>query len=201
VASKHPVDLIKDAALGTIKDPLGTAGKAVGQAVGTARGTVAVGRMVVGAVGSRLPVPAILRPGSPAAPTTPANATSPRLEAVRHDGSRKVHGDPLEPAVVRSTKAPAKKAPAKKAPARKAPVTAIDAAADADRVEATPAEVAKVVAKKAPAKKAAARKTPKKAPAKTTPPAATEPLIDPAVTKAVAGEAATGARAASTDKG
>ena len=57
------------------------------------------------------------------------------------------------------------------------PVTSIDAKADTEHVEATPADLAKAVAKKAPARKAAAKKTPaaKKAPAKKTAPGAKLP--------------------------
>ena len=39
------------------------------------------------------------------------------------------------------------------------PLTAIDAGADTEHVEATPADIAKAVAKKAPAKKAPAKQT------------------------------------------
>ena len=42
---KTPIGKIKDAALGTIKDPVGAAGKAAGRAVGQARDSVALGTL------------------------------------------------------------------------------------------------------------------------------------------------------------
>ncbi|NUR06295.1 MAG: hypothetical protein HOQ45_04725, partial [Nocardioidaceae bacterium] len=45
--SNNPIDKLKDAALDALKDPKGAAAKAVEQA----KGTAAIGRMVVGQVG------------------------------------------------------------------------------------------------------------------------------------------------------
>ena len=50
MARKSPLGKIKDAALDTIKDPIGSGSKAVGQAVGQAKGTVELGRAVAGQV-------------------------------------------------------------------------------------------------------------------------------------------------------
>ena len=107
---KNPLGKIKDTTLGTLRDPKGTAEKAVGQA----RGTVALGRMVAdqvtrsasGAVISRLPgrKPAPPRTKAPekAPEKAPAEAAPPRPSAA-------------QPA--------AKQAPAKQAPAKKAAAT------------------------------------------------------------------------------
>jgi hypothetical protein len=199
VASKSPLHKLQDTVVGTVKavvtHPVDTAGKAVGQA----RGTVALGRTVVehvgksaaGAVANRLG-----RGGAESVGETTADAAGETAEAPE-SGLRAVPDEAQDAsAAAPAKKAPAKKA-AKKAtkkavrppvtdvataavkkqaanqPVKKAapaPESPIDAAADTDHVDATPADLAatvpvektaKKVAKKAPAKKAA-----KKAPAR-----------------------------------
>jgi hypothetical protein len=175
VASKNPLGKLKDVALGTLLHPVGTAGKAVDQA----RGTAALGRTVAGQVtrtaasvaagtvgglakrggasetepasGTRgdqpnlRPVPSV---------NEPAHSTGPTAVADPAAESTKNHGDLLGPVVDAATKAPAKKTPAKKAPAKKA-------AAKKAPAEEAPAK--KAAAAKAPAKKTPTKKTAKKA--------------------------------------
>jgi hypothetical protein len=205
MTGKNALVLIKDAALGPVKDPIGTTGRAVGQVVGLTRSTMAIGATVVGGVVSRLPLPDLLgsepRPkveaAEPASEPATRSATGP--EAQPAEASRKAHGDPVAPDRAPRTTASAKKAPARKAPARsstakKAPVTSIDAAADAEHVDATPADVARAVTSK-PARRTTTRSERTTTADRT----ASEPLVDPATTKAVASEASVGARGASTD--
>lgn len=147
MARKSPLDKLKDAAVGTVKDPLGVAGKALGHA----RGTVAVGRTLaahtVSAVIARMPGHGST---APAPPVPPAPARTPAQT-------------PAQPAA----------APSPSVPEPEAVVTEIDRAAEHVEVDATPADLAKLVAKKAPAarkpaktaasaKKAAARPAPTK---------------------------------------
>lgn len=229
MARKSPLGKIKDAALDTIKDPIGSGQKAVGQAVGQAKGTVELGKAVAGQVtGQALtratgtvgavtnlvpgrkksdseptetsdPITAKTAEKPAGTPDAPAEkATTKAKPAPAAKKTAKTQGDPVKPtkstrssepvsapvedvatAVVKeaATKAsPAKgsvaKAGTKKAkPAAKkaaaAPATpdnGIDAAADPDDVDVTPADIAASVAKKAPAKKAgtAAKKAPAK---------------------------------------
>ncbi len=192
---KNPLGKIKDAATETLKDPLGTATRAVHQA----RGGVEIGKAVAGhvaktaagVVAARVPGRHVSAPGPIG---QPAGA---ELRAVPDETPA-----PVEQAS--GKEAPPKKAPAKKAPPKKQvttpPVTdvvtplvkeqaaspsldpaesraenPIDAAADPAGVEVTPADVArkaatkKPAAKKTVAKKTAAKKTAaKKAPTKKT---------------------------------
>src|SRR5688572_12801058 len=78
VARLNPLGKIKDVAVGTVLHPR----KTVGSVVGTARGTVGLGRDVAGQVGSRL----LRRPTPPSAPPVrtsepPSGTTSPPVEA------------------------------------------------------------------------------------------------------------------------
>lgn len=227
MAGKNPLGKLAETAIGSVRDPWGTAGKVVAQG----RGTAAFARMVVEQVGGTavstavgvagaavgratgkasekretyaptVASPADLRPvpevNEPAHPTAPLADRSPEPS--------KRQGDPL--------KRTARKATAKKTTAKKA----------------TPADVAEVVAKKAPAKKTAARKTTaKKTTAKKTPPKTarqvldvegedvghnpdtaetgldqpdTEGIVDPSVAKAVASESETLRKAAEREPG
>lgn len=182
VASKSPLHKLQDTVVGTVKaaiaDPVGTAGKAVGQA----RGTVALGRSVAGQVGK-----------------SAVGAVTSRLGHGSGHGSvpaprREDAGAPLR-SVPPARKAPAKKAPPPRKPAAPtptrppvtdlatelvkeraahqpvpdgppAPESPIDAAAAHVDVDVTPADVAKTVAKKAPARKPAKKAAAKKAAAK-----------------------------------
>ena len=189
-----PLNKIVDTALGAVKDPKGTAEKAVGQA----KDTAALGRMVAEGVAGQVahqvtsrtrgrkatdaphaespqghlrPVPDV----EPAERDEPAGSTA---KAAPSAASKKRAAAPKKAPAKKApaTKAPATKAPAKKAPAAKpvepeAPVAEPIIEPGKDDLEAakeaSPADVAKVAAKKAPAKKAPAKKsTAKKAPAK-----------------------------------
>jgi hypothetical protein len=95
----NPLGKIKDVAVGTVLHPR----KTVGTVVGTARGTVGLGRDVAGQVGNRI----LRRPTAPSAPPVrtsepPSGTTSPPVEA------------PAAPP------APAKKAAKAPGPAKKA---------------------------------------------------------------------------------
>ena len=189
---KNPVGKLTETAISTLKNPIGAAGRVVGQA----KGTVALGKAVaetagsvVGRAAGRRPKqethqapatsPADLRPvpdvNEPAG-TQPAG-TQERGARGAEDSPKK-HGDPLayrreaEPGKPVAKKTPAKpvaKATAKKqAPAKKAPIKK----APTKKVSATPADVADVVeaavaedpSKTAakPVKKAATKKSPTK---------------------------------------
>jgi hypothetical protein len=192
VASKNPLGKIKDVALGTLLHPVGTAGKAVDQA----RGTAALGRTVAGQVTRTAASVAAgtvgglaKRAGGGASETQPASgtrgdepnlrpvpsvnepahSTGPRAVADPAAESTKNHGDLLAPVADVAKKAPTKKAPAKKAPAENA--SAKKAAADktaANEASAKKATAKKAAAKKAPADEAPAKKAAAKVPAKKT---------------------------------
>lgn len=172
---KNPLGRIKDTALETLKHPRGAAEKAVGQA----RGTVAIGRMVADQVTSKATGVVISRlPGRQAThPTTEASQPTPAPEA----------------------KAPEVKAPAPRTAETPAPTktaeTSIDAAADVTEVEVTPADVARSVAKKAPAKKAPGKKAATRKPTPSNTPGAKLPPRKPAAKKAPSKKAATTAPA------
>jgi len=182
-----PLNKIVDTALGAVKDPKGAAGKAVGQA----RGTAALGRMVVEGVAGQVAHQVAARTRGRRATDAP-HAESPQghLRPVPDVTPTDEHASEApapQPSVKKAppaSKAPAKKTPAKKTPASKtATPTAAEAPATEPVVEpiiepgqddveaakeASPADIAKVAAKKAPpAKKAPATKsTARKAPAK-----------------------------------
>jgi hypothetical protein len=198
VARTNPLGKIKDVALGTLLHPVGTAGKAVEQA----KGTAAIGRMVAGQVTRAAASVAVDTVGGVArrtggagqqpAPSTPAaeratRGDEPNLRAVpsvnepAHTAApqvRKASKTAAAEPVTESTKnhgdllAPVQEA-VKKAPAKKSAPTAKKAAAKkapAKKAAAKKAPAKKAAAKKAPAKKAAAKKAPaKKAAAKKAP--------------------------------
>ena len=183
MARKNPLGKIKDAAFDTLKHPVGTAEKAVGQAGRTA----AVGRMVAGQVartavekasegieavvtiaarGHGRPVSTGLRPVPPV--EEPASSPVPDPDAPAA-GAKRTSAPKVAATKMPATKVPAKKAAikkaAKKAPAKKA--AAKKAVADATP-EVTPADVAKNIAKKTPATKTPAKTAAKKTAAKKT---------------------------------
>ena len=185
---KNPIDQVKDVAIEAIKHPRGTAEKAVG----TARETAAIGRMVAGQVGrtavsrgvelagdvlsratgrhgSTKPAPSsapVLDPDAPKAGTAAQAGIAAKTAKVpsARVPSEDSDGGPAPDAKAPVTKAPAKKA-AKKTTAKKAPAKKAAAKKSADSDVPTPAEVAENIA---PAKKAAAKKTAAKKAAKET---------------------------------
>jgi hypothetical protein len=183
VARTNPLGKIKDVALGTLMHPVGTAGKAVEQA----KGTAAIGRMVAGQVTRAATSAAVgtvssvaRRTGGPgpsdtvAAPPAggratrgdepnlrpvpsvnePAHTSAPAASPVTE--STKNHGDVLEPVKKATKSAPATK--------RAAPNAAAAETATAKKTTAK-----KTTAKKTTAKKTAATTPAKKTPAKKTP--------------------------------
>jgi hypothetical protein len=203
VASKNPLGKLKDAATEAAVTVVGTVTEAVKHPVGTGQRVIgsAVGQAVTvaGAVSSKVPS----RRRQAAAKAEP----HPGPVAERQEESRKLHGDPVEPAATKAVaKKTAKKTPTKKTPAKKA--------------------AAKKTAKKTPAKKAAATKSAAELAAvednevetpvgttgadEATNPDTTDtdlqqvgtpPLVDPSLTNQVKSEAEIGARAADPDKG
>ena len=151
VASKSSLQKLQDAVVGTVKgvvkDPVGSAGKAVQQAKGTfvLGKTVAV-QVTRSATGRTAPPPSAFTVKSEPAPTPPATP-APRSPA--HDVVT-----PSDVARVVEKKSPAEKAAAKKAPAKKAPATK---AASSPSGKLPPR---KAPAKKAPTPKAPAEKSP-----------------------------------------
>jgi hypothetical protein len=146
VAHLNPYGKNKAVAIGPIKDPRGAAESVAG----SARGTVLLGRVVAGQVGSRFlrkPLPAETRTRRPAAPTSPPPA-------------------PSAPAANAATaKAPTTKAPTARAPKAPKPPQA--------KPEVTPADIAANIAPKAPTRTAPPK--PRKAPAKKSAPGAKLP--------------------------
>ena len=166
---KNPLTLLQSAATGAIKHPIGTAGKVVGTALGTAAAgrsvaghlsRAAVGKAVetAGAVVSRgtghsTAPSAASEPSAPAAPSKPVPTPAPSNGA---GAQTRAPAKKAAEQVVKKAATPkpaAKKAPAQKAPATKAPAT---------KAPATKAPAKKAAAKKTPAKKAPAKKTTKK---------------------------------------
>jgi hypothetical protein len=187
----NPIGSIKNAALGTLKHPLGTTQKVVGQAVGVARDTAGtVAHRVTGLVPGRK--------SRPAGPTTTS-------EPVPAPETRKVHGDPMapkaparkKPAAKKPAKAAAKK-PTKKtaapsaasAPPKKAPPSAAEVAAGEDSEVTTPVGTTGADVATNPDTTESDLQQP-----------GTEPLMDPGTVKAVASEAETLQKGADTDKG
>src|SRR5687768_5411189 len=125
VVSLNPLGKIKDVALGAVLHPRKTAGTVVG----TARGTVGLGRDLAGQVGGRLP----RRPTSPSAP--PVRTSEPTAGTTSAPASA-----PAAPVAKKAPAAPvAKKAPAaKKDPA--APVAKKAPAAPAAKKTPPPAK-------------------------------------------------------------
>ena len=143
MARTNPLGRIKNVAIDSIKDPRRTAETVAGQA----RGTVALGRVVVGQVGTKL---AGLRHHG-AAGTTPSTGIPPAPRRSPED-------------------APA--APQAKSAA--APPAASPAEPDTKEPDVTPADIAKNIAPK-PAAKKTTRPPAKKAPAKKAAPGAKLP--------------------------
>ena len=180
MARKSPLGKIKDAAVGTIKDPLGTGQKAAGQALGTVTSTVGAvtskvtGRKRSSAKSEERPKPVAV-PDSPSRPHgDPVTPTKAEERALREDSSPRLASVPKQ-APAKKTPPPAKQSPAKpaakKAPAKKA-AKAVPTPADvAKKTAASIPTVATAPAKKAPTKKAAptTKTTAKKAPAKKAP--------------------------------
>jgi hypothetical protein len=191
VARKNPLGKIKDVALGTLMHPVGTAGKAVDQA----RGTAALGRTVAGQVTRTAASVAAGTVGGlakragggavehqPAAATRgdepnlrpvpsvnePAHSTGPTAVADPAAESTKNHGDLMGPVADAAKRAPAKKTPATKAPADTAPAKKTPAKKTAAKKAPADDAPAKKAAAKAPAKKTATKKTATKKAAKKT---------------------------------
>lgn len=110
----NPFAKIKDAALGTVRHPLGTTQKAVGQTVGLARGT---------AKGALHTVTGLMPGGTSSPVADPAASSEPLAEPGRE---RKTHGDPLAPASRASTARPRQRP---RASGRTAPLSAAQVAA------------------------------------------------------------------------
>jgi hypothetical protein len=156
VASKSSLQKLQDAVVGIVKgvvrDPVGSAGKAVHQA----KGTFAVGKAVAGQVARSATAKASGAKNAPAPTPTPTpSAASPA------DPERDVVITPADVARVVEKKSPAEKAATKKAPAKKAPVKKA-AASPSGKLPPRKAPADEVSAKKTPAKKAPAKKAPAK---------------------------------------
>ena len=187
MSAKSPLGKIKDVAdvavvsvvstvSGTVKDPVGTGQKVVGQALG-----------VAGAVASRVPGLKKSAPERPEPSSAKERDVAPVVPLPAE--ATKVHGDPVKPLPRRRPPRSARRA--KKAPSAKA--------ATAAPAKKSPAK--KSASKKAPAKKPAA---PAEPPAAAEPvytsesgdssaasppvPDGGEPLLDPATAKAVRSE-------------
>jgi hypothetical protein len=216
-------ETVVDTVRGAAKDPVGTVR-------GTARGTLALGRMAAGEVvgrvtrivrdrvgGTPLTTPAPDQPREPA--PAPEPATEPPVTPA--DVARVVEKKPAR-------KAPAKKAPAKKTPAKSTPSGRLPAKKAAAKTPAAKTPAAKKAAAKTPTQETPTQETPTKSAAEVvedtsvptpvgttgadvaTNPDTTDtdlqqpgtaPLMDPAITKQVAAEAETGARGADPGKG
>ena len=171
---KNPIDQVKDVAIEAIKHPRGTAEKAVG----TARETAAIGRMVAGQVGRtavsrgvELAGDVLSRATGRHGSTKPAPSSAPVLDPdAPKAGTAAQAGIAAKTAKVPSARVPSEDsdggpAPDAKAPVTKAPAKKAAAKKSADSDVPTPAEVAENIA---PAKKAAAKKTAAKKAAKET---------------------------------
>jgi hypothetical protein len=184
VAPKNPIGRLADSAISSIKDPLGTAGKVVEQA----KGTAALGKMVAEQVGKSAiskatgTAGAVVGRASGRKPSAdkgdiadattegaslrsvpdvnePAHTTKPSAE--RAAESTKQHGDPMrKPARTAAKKAPAQKTAAKKAPAER-PAAKTPVPSPKDVAEVVEAAVAEDPTKTAaqPVKKSTAKKT------------------------------------------
>lgn len=156
MASKNPLGKIAGAAVGSLKDPVGTAGKILGQA----KGSAAFGLTVLGRAAET--ASAVLAQRHEEAEEEPTLRSAPDVNEPAHTVTPPAKRP--GPAAKKSTaaKAPAKKAPAKKAPAKKATAGAEPAATPEDLARRTTGEPAKKAAKKTTAKKTAAAKEPAK---------------------------------------
>lgn len=157
---KNPLGKIKDAATETIKDPIGTASKAAGQAVQQARGGVEIGKAVAGQVlKTASGVVTSRAPGRKA--STPGPIGGPAGGELRAVTDEKP---------VAKTAPPPRKAPPSKTAAKTAAKTSPPKKPEGS-LDVTPADVArKAAATKPAATKPAATKAPaKKAPTKKAP--------------------------------
>jgi hypothetical protein len=195
VAPKNPLGRLADSAIKSLKDPMGTAGKVVEQA----KGSAAFGKMVAEQVSKSAVTKASETVGAvtglaggrktrseEAAPSTagtplrsvpdvnePGHTPAENKAEHKSSGPDKEHGDPMRPAKkAPAKKAAAKEAPAKKAAAKKAP-SKQSAASPADVAKAVEAAVAEDPNKTAatPAKKTATKKSAAKTPGAKTAPA------------------------------
>ena len=143
VASLNPLGKIKDVALGTVLHPRKTAGTVVG----TARGTVGLGRDVAGQVGSRLlrrPTPR--RPPRPCARRSRRPVRRARRRVAPRRGSRELPPAPAARRRPHPRRRP-RSAPRRRRPPRRRP-----------RRPPASAPAKKAAAKKAPAKRAEERR-------------------------------------------
>ena len=172
MASRNPLGKIKDLTKGAASVGMHVAGQATRTATSLTSG--AVGKLA-GSGKPAAPARDETEAPTPVAPEArAAEAPTRRKAPTKVSATEPVNVteelglDPAPVAEPKSTTA---------TPESNEPVTTIDAKADTDHVEATPADLAKAVAKKAPARKATTRKAPaaKKAPAKKTAPGAKLP--------------------------
>jgi hypothetical protein len=223
VAPKNPIGRLADSAISSIKDPLGTAGKVVEQA----KGTAALGKMVAEQVGKSAiskatgTAGAVVGRASGRKPSAdkgdiadvttegaslrsvpdvnePAHTTKPSAE--RAAESTKQHGDPMRKPAARTAakKAPAQKTAAKKAPAKR-PAAKTPVPSPKDVAEVVEAAVAEDPTKTAaqPVKKSTAKRT---APGDKLPtkkgPSTQQPGVKKVAGKTVAGKKVAGKKAA-----
>ena len=146
VARKNPIGRLAETAIGSLKDPMGTAGKVVDQA----KGTAALGRTVAEQVGGTAVAKVVGVDGavvgkatgkaSGSRATYSPEAKSPadlRPVPPVNEPAHTAEKQPLTKPLVATH--PAKKAATRKSPARKSPTR------KAATVTATPADVAKVI--------------------------------------------------------
>jgi hypothetical protein len=191
VAPKNPVGKLAETALSTLKDPKAAAGKAVGQA----KGTVGLGRLVAETAGSMaggvvaratgrkrgaektsgrsttVTAPVTTEPTSRAdlravPDVNEPAATKPAGTMKKAAEPAKKQGDALAETKPAAKKAPAKKAPAKKAPAKKAPATPSTGPAAKAPAKKTTKKVAATPADVAEVVESAVAEDPKKTGAK-----------------------------------
>ncbi|MGN6129094.1 MAG: hypothetical protein ACTHOK_02000 [Nocardioidaceae bacterium] len=180
MARKNPLGKLVDTAVDALKNPVGTAGKVVDQARGTAslgklaaeQVTKAAASTALGAAGAVAERAGVRRPSARTGETEPTSPADLRPVPSVNEPAHPPVEKRTEPARVASTTA--RKAPAKKADG---------SAPTGKKAAATKAPATKAPAPKAPAKKAPAKKAPAKKTAKSTTdrvrPAAPEPKAVP----------------------
>lgn len=168
MARKNPLGKLVDTAVDALKNPVGTAGKVVDQARGTAslgklaaeQVTKAAASTALGAAGAVAERAGVRRPSARTGETEPTSPADLRPVPSVNEPAHPPVEKRTEPARVASTtarKAPAKKADGSAPAGKKAAATKAPAA----KAPAAKAPAAKAPAKKAPAKKAPAKKTAK----------------------------------------